>query len=124
MKPTILIEVKPTVGAKLCVVDGQQLGQVFVQGYYAMIKYDLQTIVCGLTDRVTWHFLKLAIAKHTPETAIAASSRAGTKRKRTIASPPALPEPLLTVVWHCSVCSNTDSVAFMAKCLETEGVDL
>ena len=116
----VLLEVKPVVGAQLRVVDGQQLGQVFIQAYYAIIEYGLQTVVCGLTDRVTWHFFKVTRANQPPSRALAASSLVATKGKSTSTTPP-LAQPLLTVVWAKTESNETDPVAFMAKCLETEG---
>ena len=78
---------KPTVGGGLMVVDGQHLGQMFVQGFYTMTKNNLDSLIVGLTDSVTWHFFEIAPS-----------------------------EPLLSVKWYAMYRTIEETVAFLATC--------
>ena len=89
LRPVVLIEVKPTVGALLKVLDGQHLCQMFVQGFYAMTKNNLDSLIVGLTDSVTWHLFEIA---------------------------PSEP-PLLCVNWYAVTTTTAETVAFLATCL-------
>ena len=53
--PVILVEVKSSVGSILGCVDVQHLGQILIQGYYAM-SYAVNNIIVTITDNATWHF--------------------------------------------------------------------
>ena len=55
----ILVEVKTSVALTMATIDGQQLAQVFIQAFYTLESYCLETIVVALTDKVTWHFFEV-----------------------------------------------------------------
>ena len=109
------MEVKPTVGAELHVVQPQHIAQVLVQAYYAMIQYKLPSIMCALTDRVTFFqgwdggglsegtlLIGLGLINLT-------SSQEGKMQQL----------QLVKVVWAKMVSTaNKKAVAFMAKCLQ------
>ena len=76
------------------VVDGQHLGQIFLQGYYAMTENRLDTLIVGITDSVSWHLFKIGKSTESPREGV-----------------------LLTVHWYLS-CDNVEQiVAFLATCL-------
>lgn len=113
----ILVEVKPTVGATLEVVDGKYLGQLFTQSYYSMVQYGMDSIVCALTDRVTWHFFKLNLIGEVrpPNKAYRRSTAPFPKKQRTSAP---VQSPLISIVWAKTERSNAGVVSFVGKCLQ------
>lgn len=60
LTPVLLVEVKRSIGAAFSCIEGQHLGQVFVQAYYALSEYCIKELVVGLTDATTWHFLHVS----------------------------------------------------------------
>ena len=113
--PVVLVEVKPTVGAELRVVQPQHIAQVLVQAYYAMIQYKLPSIMCALTDRVTWHFFKVEMVGDALKAHSSSASSASPAHKKVRCNK----DQLLKVVWAKKVSTaDKKAVAFMAECLQ------
>ena len=62
-KPIALVEIKPSIGANIRVVDGQHLGQILVQGYYAVNQYNCTNLLIALTDTTTSHCVYTKMGK-------------------------------------------------------------
>ena len=88
------MEVKTSVALTMATIDGQQLAQVFIQAFYTLESYCLETIVVALTDKVTWHFFEICKFGH-PHSII----------------------PLISVKWMHSVFEPEKVVSLVASCL-------
>ena len=55
-KPAVLYEYKPRIAGEVKGLSIKDLMELFIQGYYCMIKHSLQSCVLCLTDSIMWHY--------------------------------------------------------------------
>ena len=98
LKPVVIVEVKHSVGADIKSLVHKQLGQTFVQAYYAIESYKVDFVLATLTDGTSWHIWKLA--------------------KAPVVGEPTL-SPVLAVLWYTSFIKDASALAnFMASYLK------
>ena len=57
--PVVLYEYKPSVDPRLLSVNPDDLMEMFIQGYYCLCQYKLETIIHCLTDLQQWYYFQL-----------------------------------------------------------------
>ena len=57
--PVVLYEYKPIVDTRLLSVNPDDLMEMFIQGYYCLCQYKLETIIHCLTDLQQWYYFQL-----------------------------------------------------------------
>ena len=57
--PLVLYEYKPIVDTRLMAVHPDHLMELFLQGYYCLCQYKLETVIHCLTDLQQWYYFKL-----------------------------------------------------------------
>ncbi len=98
--PAVLVEVKQAVANSIRSINYHQLGQLFVQSYYALRGNALlKSLVVVLTDSTVFHFFKVQLVVKTDLSGMA---------------------PLVNVLWAHTAMDQRSIIAFLAQCLKSD----